>query len=218
MPQLADWPRLDAVQPLAPREFDQIRQLAYRTFGLDLKPGKEELVAVRLRRLVSSGGFRSYREYYKNILSDNTGQSLLAMIDALATNHTSFFREAGHFDYLKNSIVPMLTGRDPVEIWSAACSTGEEVWTLAMVLNEAFPSRAIRITASDVSGKALAIAERGEYPLARCQGVPRYGCRGISWRTAVPPKVTPSLKRFGRKPAFAASTWWNRSPGRASTR
>ena len=172
MPQPADWLALDALEPLAPREFDQFRQLAYRTFGLDLKPGKEELVAARLRRLVAGGGFRSYREYYRNILSDNTGRSLLDMIDALATNHTSFFREADHFEYLKSSVVPTLTGRDPVEVWSAACSTGEEVWTLAMVLNEAFPSRVFRITASDVSGKALAFAERGEYPVERCQGVP----------------------------------------------
>jgi len=162
----------DAVQPLAPREFDQIRELAYRTFGLDLKTGKEELVSARLRKLVRDGGFRSFQDYYRNIVQDRTGESLLAMIDALATNHTAFLREPDHFAFLRDHVVPGLSGRDPMEVWSAACSTGEEVWTLAMVLNEALPSRTVRITASDISNKALRAAQRAVYPVERCHGMP----------------------------------------------
>ena len=81
---------MDPVLPLGPQEFEQIRQLAYRTFGLDLKSGKEELVSARLRKLVRGGGFPSFQDYYRSVVEDRTGQSLLAMIDALATNHTSF--------------------------------------------------------------------------------------------------------------------------------
>jgi chemotaxis protein methyltransferase CheR len=161
----------DSVRPLAPHEFDQIRQLAYRTFGLDLKTGKEELVSARLRKLVRGGGFHSFQEYYQSIVQDRTGVSLLAMIDALATNHTSFLREADHFRFLRDQVVPGLGTRNPIEVWCAACSTGEEVWTLGMVLNEALPNRRVHITASDISNKALSFAHRAVYPVERCYGV-----------------------------------------------
>jgi chemotaxis protein methyltransferase CheR len=164
-------PEFDSLKPLAPQEFEQFRQLAYRTFGLDLKTGKEELVSARLRKLVRSGGFTSFQDYYKSIVQDRTGQALLSMIDALATNHTSFLREADHFQFLQDTVLPGLGGRDQIEIWTAACSTGEEVWTLAMVLNEAIPGRKIRIHASDISNKALSFAAHAVYPVDRCQGV-----------------------------------------------
>ena len=162
---------IDLVRPLAPQEFEQIRQLAYRTFGLDLKAGKEELVSARLRKLVRGGGFHSFQDYYRSVVQDHTGQSLLAMIDALATNHTSFLREPDHFQFLRDQVVPWLATRDDIDVWSAACSTGEEVWTLAMVLDEALPHRRARITASDISNKALGFAQRAVYPLERCRGL-----------------------------------------------
>jgi chemotaxis protein methyltransferase CheR len=171
MSQLSSLPEIDFVKPLAPQEFEQIKQLAYRTFGLDLKSGKEELVSARLRKLVRGGGFHSFQDYYKGILQDTTGQALLAMIDALATNHTAFLREAEHFQFLRETVVPELRARSQVEVWTAACSTGEEVWTLAMVLNEAMPGHKIRIHASDISNKALSFAQRAVYPVERCKGV-----------------------------------------------
>jgi chemotaxis protein methyltransferase CheR len=170
--QRVDYAELFGVAPLAPREFEQIRQLAYRTFGLDLKSGKEELVSARLRKLVREGAYHSFQDYYQGVVDDRTGKSLLAMIDALATNHTSFLREPDHFEFLRTQVVPELSRRDPVEIWCAACSTGEEVWTLGMVLTEAMPGRRIHINASDISNKALRSAQRAVYPVARCQGVP----------------------------------------------
>jgi chemotaxis protein methyltransferase CheR len=166
-----DAAEIDSVRPLAPQEFEQIRQLAYRTFGLDLKTGKEELVSARLRKLVRSGGFHSFQDYYRSVVQDRTGASLLALIDALATNHTSFLREADHFQFLRDQVIPGIRSRDPIEVWSAACSTGEEVWTLAMVLNEAFTNRRVRITASDISNKALGFAQRAIYPAERCHGL-----------------------------------------------
>ena len=163
---------LDSVRPLGADEFEQLRQLAHTAFGLDLKPGKEELVTARLRRLVRSGGFVSYREYCRHVLKDSTGEALAAMIDALATNHTSFLREPDHFEFLRQEVFPKLAARDSIEIWSAACSTGEEVWTLACLLQDALPSRKIRIVASDISRKALHFASQASYPAERCQGVP----------------------------------------------
>jgi chemotaxis protein methyltransferase CheR len=160
-----------SVRPLGQSEFQQIRELAYRTFGLDLKPGKEELVSARLQRLVRGGGFRSYQDYYRHVLGDSTGESLLALVDALATNHTAFMREPDHFDFLRQKVLPALTRRESVDIWSAACSTGEEIWTLAFLLRDALPSSRIHLTGTDISRKALAQAERALYPAERVSGL-----------------------------------------------
>ncbi len=170
--QAADWIGVEPALRLAPQEFQQIRQLAHRAFGLDLKPGKEELVSARLRRLVRGGGFRSFHDYCQHVLRDGTGNALAGMIDALATNHTSFLREPDHFEFLRARVAPMLAQRGPVEVWCAACSTGEEAWSIAFVLNEALPSRGIRIVATDVSNKALCFAERAVYSAERCQALP----------------------------------------------
>ena len=95
------------------------------------------------------------------------------MIDALATNHTSFLREPDHFDFLRQQCSRCWPPRPSVEIWSAACSTGEEVWTLAC-LHERSPAVARRsaLLATDISNKALRFAERAVYPAERCQGFP----------------------------------------------
>ena len=157
---------------LTPHEFDQIRQLARRTFGLDLRPGKEELVSSRLRRILRNGGFRSFQEYYHHVVTEPTGTALAGMVDALTTNHTSFFREPDHFEFLKREVVPRLATRNSIDIWCAACATGEEVWTLAMVLDHAFGQRRIQIHATDISNKALQCAREGTYLKERLTTVP----------------------------------------------
>jgi len=167
--ELTEW---DALRPLSPHEFEQIRKLAYQTFGLDLKTGKEELVSARLRKLVRNGGFRSFQDYYRHIVEDKTGVALAGMIDALATNHTAFLREPDHFRFFRSEVLPQIAGRETVETWSAACSTGEEVWTLACLLNEALPGRRVRIVATDISNKALRFASTACYPLERCRDLP----------------------------------------------
>jgi chemotaxis protein methyltransferase CheR len=168
----AAWQDADSVRPLSPPEFERIRQLARKSFGLDLKAGKEELVSSRLRKLVRDGGFRSFHDYYRHIVEEPSGLALSSMIDALATNHTAFNREPAHFEFLRTEVLPRMTLRRPLEIWSAACSTGEEPWTLGFVLNDALPSGRIHITATDISTRALRFAERAVYPADRCEGLP----------------------------------------------
>lgn len=163
----------DPVRPLANEEFNQIRELARRTFGLDLRPGKQELVSARLQRLVRTGGFRSYYAYYRHVLSDSSGEALMALIDALATNHTAFLREADHFEFLKKSVLPNLVRRASIDIWSAACSTGEEVWTLLLVLHDTLPAARFQVVGSDISRKALSFAAQGVYPADRISALPR---------------------------------------------
>jgi chemotaxis protein methyltransferase CheR len=214
----AAWQDADAVRPLAPQEFERIRQLARRTFGLDLKAGKEDLVASRLRRLVRDGGFRSFHEYYRHIVEEPSGIALASMIDALATHHTVFYREPAHFEFLRAEVLPRLNPRKPLEVWSAACSTGEEPWTLAFVLNDALPSRKIQIMATDISTRALKFAERAVYPADRCQGLPsawltRY-CERVEtpepgWRVAERIRCQATFRRVN---LVERCTWPRRFP------
>jgi chemotaxis protein methyltransferase CheR len=169
-------PPVDAAPPgdaprLRPEEFDQIRRLAHRACGINLRSGKEELVNSRLQRLVTEGGFRSFQQYYRSVLADRTGAALARMIDALATNHTSFLREPDHFEFLR-ARAPELARRRALEVWSAGCSTGEEVWSLACLFDELLPATQIRIWGTDISTKALHMARRGVYPAERCRPLP----------------------------------------------
>lgn len=196
-------PDPDAIRPLAPHEFDQIRGLAHRVFGLDLKPGKEELVSSRLGKLVRGGGFRTFDDYYRHIVRDTTGQALASMIDALATNHTAFLREPEHFEYLRREILPKLAPGLSLDVWSAACSTGEEVWTLACLLSETLGARRFQLSASDISMRALRFAERGIYPAERCAGLPaawlarhfETADRGATYRASAALRAQTSFRR-----------------------
>ncbi|HLI86250.1 MAG TPA: protein-glutamate O-methyltransferase CheR [Bryobacteraceae bacterium] len=208
----------DPVRPLADSEFEEIRELARRTFGLDLRPGKQELVSARLQRLVRGGGFRSYREYYRHVLSDRSGEALMALIDALATNHTSFLREADHFDFLREKVLPNIARRSSIDIWSAACSTGEEVWTLLLILQETLPASRFLVIGSDISRKALRLAARGVYPANRIATLPRkWQESGFQRESDDPPayQVKPALReraQFRRLNLIEPISWPVRFP------
>jgi chemotaxis protein methyltransferase CheR len=160
-------------------EFELIRQLASQSFGLDLREGKERLVAVRLGKHVRDGGFRSFRQYYDRVRSDRTGTMLSSLIDALTTNHTAFLREPEHFEFYNNRLQEEYRTRRQVNVWCAASSTGEEPYTLVCSAlshpDAGIPD--VRVVASDVSTRALAIAKRGVYDAARIATLP------AEWRT-----------------------------------
>jgi chemotaxis protein methyltransferase CheR len=153
-------------------EFEQIRNMARSTFGLDLKPGKEHLVSSRLARHVRSGGFRSFQEYLEYVRTDISGESLLALIDALTTHHTSFFREPEHFRILADHVLPGLP-RNSVTIWSAACSTGEEAYSILFTALEARQAPGeVRVIGTDVSNRVLETAHHGVYSFERLATMP----------------------------------------------
>jgi chemotaxis protein methyltransferase CheR len=163
------------IRPLTGREFEQIRQLAYQTFGLDLKDGKEHLVSARLGKLIRQLGLGSFREYLEYVQDEGTGSALTSMVDALTTNYTSFNREPAHFEFLRSQVIPQLRNHDRISIWSAACSTGEEPYTLAFcLLEELGPAAASRmhVLATDISTRALEVCRAGIYPAERFQVFP----------------------------------------------
>ena len=163
------------IRPLTAHEFDQFRKLAYDEFGLDLRPGKEQLVSARLAKKMRELHLHSYRDYYQHVVADKSKEALVAMIDALTTNHTSFFRESAHFDFLRHTILPTLRTRDRIAIWSAACSTGEEPYSILFSLLDELGLASlprINILATDISTRVLATAKRGAYPAERFRDFP----------------------------------------------
>jgi chemotaxis protein methyltransferase CheR len=155
-------------------EYEKISQLAYEHFGLDLR-SKQSLVAARLGKKLRELGLKSFQHYYEYVKADRSGAALASMVDQLTTNHTSFFREPKHFDFLRKAVFPALRTRSRIHIWSAACSSGEEPYSIAMSLLEEAPREAavkVRIKATDISTRVLDKARRGVYPADRVAGIP----------------------------------------------
>lgn len=160
---------------LSPKTFDRVRKLIYDKAGIDLRAGKESLVAARLGKQMRESGLRSYDDYMDRVAADRTGESLIALIDALTTNYTLFLRERDHFDFLRATALPGLASRTRIDVWCAAAATGEEPYTLAFTLLDAFGPGAVarcRILATDISTRALRKAGEGVYAADKLAGIP----------------------------------------------
>lgn len=160
-------------------EFLEFSEYIKKQFGINLKSEKKTLVEGRLGPLMSRMNFGSLREYMQYVHSDKTGQALSVMLNRITTNHTFFMREAAHFHYFKDTVLPYLSEtvreRD-LRIWSAACSSGEEPYTLAMVLDEYFGAKKgtwdTKILATDLSQEVLQMAKAGIYASDKMTGLP----------------------------------------------
>jgi chemotaxis protein methyltransferase CheR len=160
------------------RDFQRFQALIHREAGIWLAPVKKALLVGRLARRLRELGIPSYAAYYERVIEDEAER--IRMLDAICTNETHFFREPKHFEFLTERIFPAWRaeaeeGRRPrrIRIWSAACSTGEEPYTLAMVLLSAFPAGwDLEILASDLSTKVLDRASAGLWPLEKSKEIP----------------------------------------------
>ena len=154
-------PALDA------RHFARVAALLKEVAGINLQPGKEGLVRARLARRLRALDLDGFGAYLDHVEADTTHAELREMVDALTTNKTSFFREAQHFDYLAATVLPAIAAeRRAPRLWSAGCSTGEEPYTLAMVLRDALAeslAAATRILATDISARVLERAGAASY-------------------------------------------------------
>jgi chemotaxis protein methyltransferase CheR len=167
--------------PLTDKDLAAVISLVYRKSGITLHEGKRALVTARLQKRLRATGARTFSDYLKLVDRDKSGDELVELLDAIATNHTSFFRESEHFAFLKARVVPEWLGQngaashEPLHIWSAACSSGEEPYTLAVSLLQTLPERdhtRFRILASDLSTKALRAAEAGVYRIEKVRDLP----------------------------------------------
>ena len=168
------------VQPLEQREFEIIRDLINRKAGIELTDVKRGLIAGRLRSFLLEHGYNNYPDFTKSLLDDKTGRMFIDMVQRITTHHTFFNREETHFRILAEQIMPDLLrrrGAEPnIRIWSAACSTGEEPYSIAMSLTEAlgaYPSqRGISILATDISRQVIEKARERIYPVGRITELP----------------------------------------------
>jgi len=184
---------------LTQADFEKISRLIYEQSGIALHEGKKELVRARLGKRLRQGRFKSFRDYYQFVVQDETGEELVYLLDSISTNLTSFFREQVHFDFLQQNMIPrwrsVKQGRDKtIHIWSAGCSTGEEVYSIAITLLEnlgALEKWDIQLLASDISTRVLKKGQTGIYEKERVRTIPpavvkKYFLRGENnWRDHV---------------------------------
>jgi chemotaxis protein methyltransferase CheR len=174
-------------------EFSAFRELIHREAGISLSDAKKQLVCSRLGKRLRHLKLESFSQYYDYLMNDDPrGEERLQMINCLTTNKTDFFRENHHFEFLRDQLIPELRDRavrggpKRLRIWSAACSSGEEPYSIAMTVREALagsPGWDVKILASDIDTVMLAAAEQGIYKQDRVADVPeellrRYFLRG----------------------------------------
>ena len=163
---------------LEEKDFHRISDVIYRHCGINLHDGKKGLVQSRLSKLVRRSPFDSFTEYFDYILSEKGKKEFSVVVDALSTNLTFFFREKQHFNYLHQTYLSDLIKRKRreschrIRAWSAACSSGEEPYSMAITLTEAFqndPGWDIKILATDISTQMLERAKMGTYDPQRVE-------------------------------------------------
>jgi chemotaxis protein methyltransferase CheR len=160
------------------RDFARFQELVNREAGIWLSPVKKALLVGRLAKRLRELGIAKYSDYYERVVADPAER--VKMIDQICTNETHFFREPRHWEYLAHTIFPAwqadaAAGRRErrVRVWSSACSSGEEPYSIAMSLLTAFPSGwSLEVLASDLSTKILDRARAGTWPLSKASEIP----------------------------------------------
>ena len=206
---------------LTEHQFNTISNLVKDLCGINLHDGKKELVRARLTKRLREVRMDSYSQYIDFVGTEAGGAELLSMLDALSTNLTFFFREMAHFDLFGQTIVPEMMSRHAedrkLRIWSAGCSSGEEPYSIACVMNEIVKDRLtwdMRILATDLSMRMLEIARRGVYDRERFREAPP---RMIAENfTCIEPKVYQVNEPLRRMVTFARlnlmESWPMRGP------
>lgn len=147
-------------------EFSQFKTLLYDESGITLSEHKKTLLVSRLTKRLRKLELKSFTEYYNYVVHGvNGGEEFVQMLDLLSTNKTDFFREPKHFEFLAQTIVPELASQRKIRIWSSACSSGEEPYSIAITLCEAMGAKKwdCKILASDLSTRVLSHAANGIY-------------------------------------------------------
>ncbi|MBP3772812.1 MAG: protein-glutamate O-methyltransferase CheR [Treponema sp.] len=163
---------------LTDAEFDMFRKVIYDESGITFSATNRSILDSRLKEKLREKQLDSIEEYYRLVMSNK--EEMKIMLDSVTTNLTRFFRNQPHFDALVNYVIPHVienkkkTGDTTIKIWSAGCSTGEEPYTIAMILADVLPPPyKFQITASDISLKCLMTGQAGFYPEARITGIPQ---------------------------------------------
>lgn len=168
---------------LSDQDFGEFQRLLYRLAGISLSPAKKALVCGRLAKRLKHHSLDSYRDYLRLLTSGREPEELQTALDLLTTNETYFFREPKHFEFLQQILAERRPGA-PFRVWSAACSSGEEPFSIAMLLADRLGEAPWEILASDISTRMLERARSGLYAMERAQHIPQrylkeYCLRGV---------------------------------------
>ena len=165
-------------QKLSIEAFKLFQKLVYNETGISLAEHKRTLVQTRLRKWLSEFNLANYEELYEKIANDKGEQMIMLLINAITTNVTSFFREENQWIYLQNNISELVSKKktNKIRIWSSACSSGQEPYSLIMFLMEYLPNFNnwdIKILATDISDDILVKAKKGVYTYKDVENMPR---------------------------------------------
>ena len=162
--------------PMTDRNFAAIKKIAYEITGINLSDHKKNMIYGRLARRLRKLNLGSFDDYCRLIENEHSAE-MPEFINSITTNLTSFFRENHHFDYLKNDVLPSLMRRNQsskrIRIWSAGCSTGEEPYSIAMVVKSipALSNWDVKILATDLDSNVVATAAEGVYGIERVENI-----------------------------------------------
>jgi chemotaxis protein methyltransferase CheR len=199
-------------------DFEQVSRLIYEHAGISLKSSKQDMVYSRLARRLRATGLDNFRDYL-GLLESNDPVEWEAFVNSLTTNLTSFFREPHHFPLLAEHVTKQ-NGNHPISLWCSAASTGEEPYSMAMTMADAFGSFTppVTILATDVDTSVLAKAEAGVYPMESIEKlstdmVRRFFLRGAGAQSGFV-KVRPELQAMitFRQVNLLAENWPIRGP------
>jgi chemotaxis protein methyltransferase CheR len=193
---------------IATEDYEYIRRLVYEHSRINLGADKTELVRSRVQKRLRALGIQDFETYCRLLDTPDGEEELTALLDVISTNVTHFFREYPHFEYMRDVVLPdwqQSRGGKPgsvLRVWSAACSSGEEPYSIAILLADYFRGRPAvdwQITATDISTRMLATAEQGVYQADRVklpvsEWLPAYFQKGTgSWEGHC--RVKPSLRQ-----------------------
>ncbi len=157
---------------LSQSSFDAVTNLFHQVSGIRLTDAKRPLVTGRLHKLAAARGAPSLDAYIDDLLSGSDPDEMVKVVDQLTTNETYFFREPQHFDFLSSMLQDRPAGAGTFRVWSAASSSGEEAYTISMVLANHLGLRGWEVVGTDLSTAVVARAQRALYPLERARQMP----------------------------------------------
>lgn len=166
------------------QEFALFQRLIYKIAGISLSEAKKVLLVGRLQKRLRHYQLDTFSQYYRMLATGKQPVELQTMVDLLTTNETYFFREPKHFEFVRDEVLAKRRNPGTFRVWSAASSSGEEAYTLAMLLAEHLPNAPWEVFGSDISTQVLEKARRGHYPLGRHEGIPerfmkKYCLKGV---------------------------------------
>jgi len=175
---------IQGMSNISDSEFAQFQRFIYDAAGITLSASKKALVSGRLAKRLQNCRLDSYAEYFRLLTQGDAAEEVQTAVDLLTTNETYFFRESKHFDFLRGQALQARKQTQMFRVWSAASSSGEEAYSMAMVLADCLANAPWEVIGSDISARVLQRASAGHYPIERAKNIPadylrRFCLKGI---------------------------------------